>query len=163
MKKLSLTVMGLAVAGVLSFGASTLSESKQAGHGDYPVSKDVFKQYAAHGDTPAPQKPNLAYTHGETWSPAYDHGRPPMLANADGNTGSPSYSHADTPVPADNKGDTGGIVSNESVGDHGGSPSYEHGDTPAPAYSHADLPISAERDHGGSPSYGHADLPTPQA
>ncbi|WP_242221401.1 Phr family secreted Rap phosphatase inhibitor [Bacillus cereus group sp. BfR-BA-01380] len=65
MKKLGLTVMGLAVAGVLSFGVSTLSESKQAGHGDLPVSKADVKQYAAHGDTPAPKTDLVLATHGE--------------------------------------------------------------------------------------------------
>lgn len=31
----------------------------------------------AEGDTPAPQRPDLAYSHGNTGAPAYDHGRPP--------------------------------------------------------------------------------------
>lgn len=99
MKKLSLTVMGLAVAGILSFGASTLSESKQAGHGGFPVSKDDVRQYAAHGDTPAPSRPSLTYTHGEGWSPNHSHADLPI--SADGNHGgSSSYSeHGDTPAP----------------------------------------------------------------
>ncbi|WP_240520149.1 Phr family secreted Rap phosphatase inhibitor [Bacillus sp. AFS019443] len=66
-KKLSLAVMGLAVAGVLSFGASTLSESMQAGHADLPAPKFDVKQYAAHGDTPAPARPDfLLAAHGDT-------------------------------------------------------------------------------------------------
>lgn len=32
----------------------------------------------AEGDTPAPQRPDLAFSEGHTGgSPAYDHGRPP--------------------------------------------------------------------------------------
>jgi len=69
------------------------------------------------GDGGAPQRPDLAYTHGETWSPAYDHGRPPMLASADGNHGgSPSYGH----------GNGGGVISNEFVEDPGGSNSISN-------------------------------------
>lgn len=54
----------------------------------------------AEGDTPAPQRPDLAYshghtggspeyTHGEGWSPSYTHGEPWGIT--DGNTGSPTY------------------------------------------------------------------------
>ena len=114
MKKLILTVMGLAAAGVLSFGASTLSESKQAGHRDYPVSKDDVKQYAAHGDTPAPQRPNLAYNIGDTPAPANNKGDGGIISNksvSDPGTGSPSYAAHGDPG--------GGMVSNESIEDPG--------------------------------------------
>ncbi|SFI36560.1 MULTISPECIES: Phr family secreted Rap phosphatase inhibitor [unclassified Bacillus (in: firmicutes)] len=176
MKKLSLTVMGLAAAGVLSFGASTLSESKQAGHGDFPVSKADVKQYAAHGDTPAPQRPGLTYTHGDhfiTKSTYANKGDLPI--SADGDTGSPFYtehgdgsgvinnrSHGDSPAPADNRGDGGiisnksvedpggGMVSNESVEDPGGHivSNESHRDSPAPANNKGD---------GGVPAYGHGE------
>ncbi|MEH6852481.1 hypothetical protein SAMN04488168_101421 [Bacillus sp. 491mf] len=89
------------------------------------------------GDTGgSPQRPDLAYTHGEGWSPNYSHADLPI--SADGNhRGSPSYSeHGDTPSPADNKGDGGGIISNKVVSDPGvggGMVSNEaEGDTPAP-------------------------------
>ncbi|MGG0299352.1 hypothetical protein ABEY59_09205 [Bacillus albus] len=62
----------------------------------------------AEGDTPAPQRPDLAYshghtggspeyTHGEGWSPSYTHGEPWGIT--DGNTGSPTYNKGDTPAP----------------------------------------------------------------
>lgn len=51
----------------------------------------------AEGDTPAPQKPGLAYSHGHTGgSPEYTHGE----------GWSPSYAHGNT-----------GIVNNEAEGD----------------------------------------------
>ncbi|AOY18404.1 hypothetical protein BGI23_24925 [Bacillus sp. ABP14] len=51
----------------------------------------------AEGDTPAPQRPDLAYSHGHTGgSPEYTHGE----------GWSPSYAHGNT-----------GIVNNEAEGD----------------------------------------------
>lgn len=62
----------------------------------------------AEGDTPAPQRPDLAYshshtggspeyTHGEGRSPSYTHGQP--WGVADGNTSSPAYDHGRPPAP----------------------------------------------------------------
>ncbi|MGR5920905.1 hypothetical protein ACT7DD_14355 [Bacillus paranthracis] len=52
----------------------------------------------AEGDTPAPQRPDLAYSHGHTGgSPEYTHGEPWGIA--DGNTGAPAYNKGDTPAP----------------------------------------------------------------
>ncbi|KXY11482.1 hypothetical protein [Bacillus sp. FSL K6-0067] len=65
----------------------------------------------AEGDTPAPQRPNLAYSEGhtggapaenlgDTWSPSYAHKNTGIISNeADGNTGSPAYDHGRPPAP----------------------------------------------------------------
>ena len=74
-------------------------------HADLPISADGNHGGSpsyGHADTPAPQKPDLTYNIGDTWSPADNRG--------DG--GSPSYTE---------HGDGGGIINNE-----------EHGDTPSP-------------------------------
>ncbi|PFJ09156.1 hypothetical protein COD67_19595 [Bacillus cereus] len=76
MKKLGLIVLGLSCVGVLSFG----------------VSNDSSQLYA-YGDYPVPQRPDLAYSDGNTGgiskleahgnhggAPTYDHGRPPAPA-----------------------------------------------------------------------------------
>ena len=90
MRKLKMTIAGLVLTGgIMAFNVMALNK----------------------GDIPSPQRPDLAYIHGDTWSPADNKG--------------------DTPAPVDNRGD-GGIVSNASEGDGGGSPSYGHGDTPSP-------------------------------
>lgn len=69
-KKISLTVTGLALVGVLSVGLNS-----------------SFTYQAGHADTPAPQRPDLTYSHGHTGgSPAYDHGRPPAPTNTHGET-----------------------------------------------------------------------------
>ena len=119
-KKVSSVIVSLSVIGITTLGLA-LSE---------------------HGDVPVPQRPDLAYSHGNTG-------------------GSPAYSHADFPVSAD--GDTG-IISNEN--EHGDVPvpqnpdlAYNKGDTWSPqrsdlAYSHGST--------GGSPADGHADTPAPQ-
>lgn len=60
MRKIGLTIMGLTAAGVvfLSIGG-ILAEPKQATHEDFSVLNFDTKQYAAHGDTPAPAKPDF--------------------------------------------------------------------------------------------------------
>ncbi|MED1412477.1 MULTISPECIES: hypothetical protein [Bacillus] len=66
MKKIGLTIVGLALTGIMTFGISNNLEFS------------TFNK----GDTPAPQNTNLVYSEGHTDSPAYDHGRPPAPANA---------------------------------------------------------------------------------
>ncbi|HDR7887983.1 MULTISPECIES: hypothetical protein [Bacillus cereus group] len=52
----------------------------------------------AEGDTPAPQRPDLSYSHGHTGGfPEYTHGEPWGIA--DSNTGAPSYDHGRPPAP----------------------------------------------------------------
>lgn len=63
-KKIGIAVTGLALVGIVSVGLNS-SFSQQAGHADFP----------------APQRPDLAFSHGHTGgAPAYDHGRPPAPA-----------------------------------------------------------------------------------
>lgn len=92
MKKFGLTIAGLTLAGIMTFGISNNSEFSALNK----------------GDTPAPQRPDLAlnigdggsapeYTHGEGWSPSYTHGEPWGIA--DGNTGAPAYDHGRPPAP----------------------------------------------------------------
>ena len=83
-KKIGALVIGLSIIGIVSVGLNS-SFTYQAGHADFP----------------APQKPDLAYEHGKTWSPANNKGDGGIVSNeADGNTGgSPSYEHGDTPAP----------------------------------------------------------------
>lgn len=76
MKKIGLLTTGFVMIGSLTFGLSCFNDNNI--------------QTLNRGDGGSPQRPDLAYTHGETWS------------------------------PADNKGDTGGIISNKSVKDPGG-------------------------------------------
>ncbi|MGE7873958.1 hypothetical protein [Bacillus paramycoides] len=60
MKKIGLTIMGLAVVGVVSLSiGGVLAESKQAAHENFSILKFDTKQYAAHGDTPAPARPDF--------------------------------------------------------------------------------------------------------
>ncbi|EEL33589.1 hypothetical protein ACW4EZ_17425 [Bacillus toyonensis] len=60
MKKIGLTIMGLAVAGVVSLSiGGILAESKQEAHENFSILNLDTKQYAAHGDTPAPAKPDF--------------------------------------------------------------------------------------------------------
>ncbi|KIQ87675.1 hypothetical protein RW25_09650 [Bacillus sp. L_1B0_8] len=60
MRKIGLTIMGLTVAGVVSLSiGGILTESKQAAHENFSMLKLDTKQYAAHGDTPAPAKPDF--------------------------------------------------------------------------------------------------------
>ncbi|WP_044783811.1 Phr family secreted Rap phosphatase inhibitor [Bacillus thuringiensis] len=91
MKKLKVIALGLSCVGILSFGVNTNSS-----HG------------YAYGDYPAPQRPDLAYSHGhtggspaenrgDTWSSSYTHGEP--WGVADGNTGSTTYDHGRPPAP----------------------------------------------------------------
>ncbi|WP_309259675.1 Phr family secreted Rap phosphatase inhibitor [Bacillus cereus] len=80
MKKLRVIALGLSCVGILSFGVNNNSS-----------------QGYAYGDYPAPQRPDLVYSHGHTGgSPAENRG----------DTWSPSYAHGNT-----------GIVSNEAEGD----------------------------------------------
>ncbi|MES5847922.1 MULTISPECIES: Phr family secreted Rap phosphatase inhibitor [unclassified Bacillus cereus group] len=83
-KKIGIAVTGLALVGIVSVGLNS-----------------SFIQQANHGDVPAPQRPDLAYSEGHTGSiskleahgdhggaPAYDHGRPPIApSNAHGSGG----------------------------------------------------------------------------
>ncbi|MDY7965715.1 Phr family secreted Rap phosphatase inhibitor [Bacillus thuringiensis] len=63
MKKIGLTITGLALAGIMTFGVNNTPEFS------------AFNK----GDTPAPQISDLAHgDHGG--APAYDHGRPPAPA-----------------------------------------------------------------------------------
>lgn len=96
MKKIGLTITGLALAGIMTFGVHNNPEFSALNK----------------GDTPAPQRPDLVYSHGHTG------GAP---AENKGDTWSPSYAHGNT-----------GIVSNEADGNGGGSPAYDHGRPPAP-------------------------------
>lgn len=92
MKKIGLTIAGLTLAGIMTFG----------------ISNNLEFSALNKGDTPAPQRPDLAlsigdgggapeYTHGEGWSPSYTHGEPWGIA--DGNTGAPAYDHGRPPAP----------------------------------------------------------------
>lgn len=87
MKKIGLTIAGLALAGIMALGVNNNLENK--------------------GDTWSPQRPDLAYSEGhtdgspadnkgDTWSP-----QRPDLAYSDSHEG-----HADLHAPAYNKGDT---------------------------------------------------------
>ncbi|WP_242223619.1 hypothetical protein [Bacillus cereus group sp. BfR-BA-01380] len=93
----------------------------------------------AEGDTPAPQKPNLAYNIGDTGG---------IISNKsvkDPGTGSPAYSHGNTGgSPADNKGDTPTPQRPDLA--------YTHGETWSPAYNIGDGGIisnEAVKDPGG--------------
>ncbi|PFE11933.1 Phr family secreted Rap phosphatase inhibitor [Bacillus cereus] len=92
MKKFRLTIAGLTLAGIMTFG----------------ISNNLEFSALNKGDTPAPQRPDLAfsaghigtspeYTHGEGWSSSYTHGEPWGIA--DGNTGAPTYDHGRPPAP----------------------------------------------------------------
>jgi len=108
MKKIILTAVGF------SFTLSILS------------SNHFIAAALNKGDGGAPQRPDLAYTHGETWSPAYNIGDGGIISNKSvedpgGGAGMVSNeAEGDTPAPANNKGDGGGIISNKSVKDPGG-------------------------------------------
>ncbi|WP_242222612.1 hypothetical protein [Bacillus cereus group sp. BfR-BA-01380] len=97
-------------AAVLTIGNVSVSYSQQADHGRPPAPKNPDLAYMTwspaydhgrppmlanadgnHGDTPAPadnkgdtptpQRPDLAHTHGETWSPAYNIGGGGIISN----------------------------------------------------------------------------------
>ncbi|ARC29634.1 MULTISPECIES: Phr family secreted Rap phosphatase inhibitor [Bacillus] len=73
MKKLGLTVMSLAATGIMSFGLSTIPETQQTAK-----IENVNKLQSTHGEGWSPQRPDLAYSHGNGGgAPTYDHGRPP--------------------------------------------------------------------------------------
>ncbi|MDM5189884.1 Phr family secreted Rap phosphatase inhibitor [Bacillus sp. DX4.1] len=96
MKKIGLTITGLALAGIMAFG----------------VNNNLEFSTLNKGDTPAPQRPDLAYNVGDTPAPTYSEGHTGGIskleehgdyggapANADGNTGSPAYDHGRPPAP----------------------------------------------------------------
>ncbi|PEY40950.1 hypothetical protein CN354_07945 [Bacillus cereus] len=71
----------------------------------------------AEGDTPAPQRPDLAYsdghtggapehTHGEGWSPSYNIGDTWSPADNGGDTPAPAYDHGRPPAPTNTHGET---------------------------------------------------------
>ena len=103
MKKIGLTITGLALAGIMTFGVS-----------NNPGFSSLNK-----GDTPAPQRPDLALNIGDTPSPADNRGDGGSSSYADGNTS---------------------IVSNEADGDTGAS-AYDHGRPPAPTNTHGETII----------------------
>ncbi|AIK40011.1 hypothetical protein BG07_3665 [Bacillus pseudomycoides] len=96
MKKIGLTITGLALAGIMTFGVSNNPEFSSLNKGDTPAPQrpDLALNI---GDTPAP-----ADNGGDTPAPAYDHGQPWGLA--DGNTGA-------------SIGDHGGIVAQDTHAD----------------------------------------------
>ncbi|HDX9591087.1 TPA: Phr family secreted Rap phosphatase inhibitor [Bacillus pseudomycoides] len=81
-KKIGAIVLGLSVIGIVSIGLNS-----------------SFTYQAGHADTPAPQNPDLAYSHGNT-------GGSPADNRGDGGGVVTQESHADFPAPAYNKGDT---------------------------------------------------------
>ncbi|PFJ09341.1 hypothetical protein COD67_04730 [Bacillus cereus] len=106
MKKIGIVVTGLALVGIVSFGLSS-----------------SFTQQAGHADTPAPQRPDLAFNKGDTWSPSYAHGNTGIVSNE---------AEGDTPAPQ---------KSDLAHGDHGGAPAYDHGRPPAPTNTHGEALI----------------------
>ncbi|PGX90207.1 hypothetical protein COE15_26905 [Bacillus cereus] len=71
----------------------------------------------AEGDTPAPQKPDLAYsdghtggapehTHGEGWSSSYNIGDTWSLTDNKGDTPAPAYDYGQPPAPTNTHGET---------------------------------------------------------
>ncbi|GAB6616810.1 MULTISPECIES: hypothetical protein [Bacillus] len=117
-KKISTAVVGLSV---LSFGLFGVNI------GDGGVVK------AAHGDTPAPKLDS----HGDSWAPAYDHGRPPISSNNKGDTWAPKQeTHADLSSKLDSHADTW-------------APAFNIGDTPAPKLEgHEHFPAPKLEAHG---------------
>ncbi|PHB21072.1 Phr family secreted Rap phosphatase inhibitor [Bacillus pseudomycoides] len=71
MKKIGLTITGLALAGIMTFSVNNI-----------PGFSTLNK-----GDTPAPQRPDLALNIGDTPSPADNRGDGGAPSNAHGNTG----------------------------------------------------------------------------
>lgn len=93
MKNLGLTVMSLAAIGILSFGLSTIPGIQQTAQID-----NINKLQSTHGEGWSPERPDLAYSHGNTGgSPADNRGDGSVVTQE---------SHADLPAPAYNIGDT---------------------------------------------------------
>ncbi|ARX68979.1 Phr family secreted Rap phosphatase inhibitor [Bacillus thuringiensis] len=87
MKKFGLTIAGLTLAGIMTFGISNNLEFSALNKGDTPAPQrpDLALNIGdgggapeyTHGEGWSPQRSDLAYSHGNTGAPAYDHGRPP--------------------------------------------------------------------------------------
>lgn len=94
----------------LTYSHGNTGGSPAYGHADFPVSADGdtgvsvgdgggIGAQATHGEGWSPQRPNLAYNIGDTWSPSYAHGDTGIVSNeAEGNTPAPAYNIGDTPV-----------------------------------------------------------------
>ncbi|MBE7129602.1 hypothetical protein [Bacillus mycoides] len=83
MKKVNLTITGLAILGITSLGLGYTNEIPKTKQGLVAVNI---------GDTWSPQRPDLAYseghtgdaperTHGEGWSPSDSHGHTGIVSN----------------------------------------------------------------------------------
>ncbi|PEM44280.1 hypothetical protein [Bacillus wiedmannii] len=83
MKKIGLTIAGLAVLGITSLGLGYMNEIPKTKQGLVAVNI---------GDTWSPQRPDLVYseghtggaserTHGEGWSPSDSHGHTGIVSN----------------------------------------------------------------------------------
>ncbi|MEN1937782.1 Phr family secreted Rap phosphatase inhibitor [Paenibacillus sp. 102] len=116
MKKIGLTITGLALAGIMTFSVNNIPGFSALNKGDTPAPQrpDLALNI---GDTPVPADNRgdadgdgggaPAENLGDTWSSSYAHGNTGIVSNeADGNTGS----------PADNRGD-GGISKLEEHGE----------------------------------------------
>ncbi|EPC8408791.1 hypothetical protein ACQCWD_20270 [Bacillus thuringiensis] len=137
--KLGLTIVGLFVFIFGLFGVNI---------GDGGVVK------AAHGETFAPK----LESHGDSWAPAYDHGRPPISSYNKGDTWAPSFTNTHGEEMAPKKETHADLIapSLESHGHTGGAPALNRGGTPVPiqdTHGHYPAPkLEADGDHGGAPS-----------